>query len=85
MIVIAELEREVVARVILGGDGAQPQRADVVAAGNSALPSTSDQANTVVPANSGDTCRPPLIAAMWKALASPLKESARASEITWPP
>jgi len=32
--------------------------------GTSALPSTSDQANTVVPANSGDTWRPPLIAAM---------------------
>ena len=50
-----------------------------------AFPSTSDQANTVAPANSGATCRPPLIAAMWKALASPLNDSARASEMTWPP
>ena len=46
---------------------------------------TSDQANTVQPANSGATWRPPLIAVMWKALASPLKDSARASEITCPP
>ena len=53
--------------------------------GRSALATTSDQANTVAPANSGDTCRPPLIPAMWNALASPLKESERASEITWPP
>ena len=45
----------------------------------------SDQAKTVSPAKQGATCRPPLIAAMWNALARPLKESARASEMTCPP
>ena len=37
------------------------------------------------PANSGATWRPPLIAATWNALARPLNDSARASEMTWPP
>ena len=44
--------------------------------GSSARSSTSLQANTVSPANSGATCRPPLIPATWNALASPLNESA---------
>ena len=51
----------------------------------SARSSTSVQAKTVRPANSGLTWRPPLIAAMWKALPRPLKLRQRASEMTWPP
>ena len=53
--------------------------------GMSAQSRISLQAKTVSPAKSGATWRPALIAAMWNALPSPLKLSARASEITCPP
>ena len=85
MIVLAGESRVVGTGMVLGRDRAQAQRADIVAARQLRLASTCDQANTVAPANSGATWRPPLMPAIWKALASPLNDSARASEMTWPP
>ena len=40
---------------------------------------------TVSPANSGLTWRPPFTAEIWKTFSRPLKDNARAREITWPP
>ena len=71
---------------VLGRNGAQPQRSDVVAAGQRrCIDDCMLQAKQVSLAKSGATCRPLLIAAIWKALAKPLKLNARANEMTWPP
>ena len=51
----------------------------------SALSRTSDQARRVSPAKQGLAWAPPFSATIICALASPLNDSARASEITCPP
>ena len=63
MIVVACFPRKVGTGVILGGNRAQAQRSDILAPRQFGLGQHLRPGEQVIPANSGATWRPPLIAA----------------------